>query len=247
MKLLLWSGAFGFFAWLIGLPVYMGGFIKGGMTSSVGLLFFLLSVFVSFGILLYSHLEQIYEGDILGNVSLPVTVMILLGGNILMLLLAALFQRLYALDPGSAAAVPRERMYDWIMEIGNERLREKAEELGADLTALLPLLQRNLFSARYLTGADMLYALLRVLFITLLGTGVGCLAALAYGRAQAVSLIFVASVTKSLLAALLIEVGTGIYVLPDVLLWLIGWILISVTVAEWDASFVKVRSRVTRS
>lgn len=76
-------------------------------------------------------------------------------------------------------------------------------------------------------GLGLLFGLLRVLFVTVLGTAVGLIAGAAYGQTDSMSIILVSSVIKSLIGALLLEVCTSLLGLPDRILWFILWVLIA--------------------
>lgn len=91
--------------------------------------------------------------------------------------------------------------------------------------------ERDLLSAREMTGANVFYGALRVLFLTLLGVLTGSLMAVAYGSQSAVSLIAVSSVIEALAGALLMELGTAAG-FPAGIMWLLLWILIALTVAS---------------
>lgn len=83
----------------------------------------------------------------------------------------------------------------------------------------------DLLTTRHSGGP--LFGFLRVLFLTLLGTAIGLTAAVAYGQTDSMSLILPSSIVKSLLGALLLELGTSLLHLPDNPLWLILWLLIA--------------------
>ncbi len=91
--------------------------------------------------------------------------------------------------------------------------------------------ERDLLSARDTVGLGVLYGILRVLFLTVLGTAIGLLIAVAYGFQAAVSLITVSSVIKALAGALLMEFGTAVG-FPAKIMWLLLWILIALTMAS---------------
>lgn len=76
-------------------------------------------------------------------------------------------------------------------------------------------------------GLGLLFGLLRVLFLTVLGTAIGLIAGAAYGQTDSMSIILVSSIVKSLIGALLLEVCTSLLGLPDRILWFILWVLIA--------------------
>lgn len=86
----------------------------------------------------------------------------------------------------------------------------------------------DLVTTRHNSGSlGLLFGLLRVLFITVLGTAIGLIAGAAYGQTESMSIILVSSVVKSLIGALLLEVCTSLLGLPDRILWFILWVLIA--------------------
>lgn len=91
--------------------------------------------------------------------------------------------------------------------------------------------ERDLLSARKMDGLNTLYGILRVLFLTILGTTIGLLMAIAYGFRGSVSLIAASSGIKALVGALLMELGTA-FGFSAKIMWLFLWILIALTVAS---------------
>lgn len=86
---------------------------------------------------------------------------------------------------------------------------------------------RDLLSTRYTTHLGFLYGLMRVVFLTILGTLIGAVAWIASGAVSSMSLTIVSSVIKSLLGALVMELFSSLSGLSDRLLWLILWVLIA--------------------
>lgn len=91
--------------------------------------------------------------------------------------------------------------------------------------------ERDLVSAREAGSLGVLYGILRILFLTLLGTAIGLLMAVAYGFQDAVGLIAGSSVIKAVVGALFMELGTAAG-LPAKIMWLILWIMIALTIAS---------------
>ena len=105
-----------------------------------------------------------------------------------------------------------------------------ASELpNAMASAATRRVDRDLLSARAGTRMTVLYGILRVVFLTILGTAVGLFMAVAYGRSC--ELIMISSAVKSFLGAFLMEVFTAAGV-PAKLMWLILWLFIALTLAE---------------
>lgn len=115
-----------------------------------------------------------------------------------------------------------------------------ASKVGGALSSAANLyLQDDLLSTRFSGGQlGILFGFLRVLFLTLLGTAIGLTAAVAYGQLDCVKLIFVSSLVKSLLGALVMEVGTSVLGLPENILWLVLWVLIALTLCTKKVPFV---------
>ena len=88
----------------------------------------------------------------------------------------------------------------------------------------------DLVTTRYHSGRlGALWGVLRVVFLTVLGTLIGLAAAVAYGQMDSLSLIAASSAVKSLVGALLLELCTSLFDLPDRVFWLILWVLIAAT------------------
>ena len=83
---------------------------------------------------------------------------------------------------------------------------------------------RDLISARPAVKLNALYAVLRVLFLTILGTGIGVVSMLAYGRMDSEEIILASSAVTSLLGALALELGTW-FGLSDSVARLLYWVL----------------------
>ncbi len=109
---------------------------------------------------------------------------------------------------------------EYVSEL-SEAMRSAATEYTA----------RDLLSTRYQPSLNLLFGLLRVVFLTILGVGIGFVVAIAYGLHDTVSLTLASSLVTSFLGALIMELGTGLLGLSDRLMWLILWGLIAVTVA----------------
>ena len=87
----------------------------------------------------------------------------------------------------------------------------------------------DLVSTRYDSNLSALFGFLRVLFLTILGTGIGLLAMVAYGQSESTSLILLSSIVTSAIGALLLELLTSLWDLPDKPLWFVLWVLIAAT------------------
>ena len=75
---------------------------------------------------------------------------------------------------------------------------------------------------------DGLYGILRILFLTIIGTLIGSAVLFAYMDDFSVPTILLGSVTGALLGSILLEIGLKIGVFQSVL-WLILWSLFSIT------------------
>lgn len=124
---------------------------------------------------------------------------------------------------------------------------KKASELSVAMTAAAKeYSSRDLLSARYQPSLNFLYGFLRILFLTLLGLGIGFSACVAYGLQDTVSLTLTASFISAFIGALLMELGTSLVGLSDRFMWLILWILISVVIAVKISSYVGRQQRTPR-
>lgn len=110
-------------------------------------------------------------------------------------------------------------------------------------TAAREYADRDLLSTRYISSLNVLYGFLRILFLSLLGSGLGFLVAVAYGFRDSTSLIILSSIVKSVLGAAIMELGTSVLGFSDKFMWLVLWILLSITLATKVASSHNRRER----
>lgn len=100
---------------------------------------------------------------------------------------------------------------------------------------------RNLLSLRAPVEKEWLYALMRIAFLTLLGTAIGCLMLFASTKEDDALLITLTSAGKSLVGAMLMEFfvqGLGVSAKT---MWLILWILIAVMISRVEEAFRPMR------
>ena len=110
-------------------------------------------------------------------------------------------------------------------------------------TAAREYADRDLLSTRYISALNVLYGFLRVLFLSLLGGGLGFLVAVAYGFQDSTLLIIVSSIVKSVLGAAIMELGTSVLGFSDKFMWLVLWMFLSITLATKVASSHNRRER----
>lgn len=88
----------------------------------------------------------------------------------------------------------------------------------------------DLVTTRYDNGRmGPLFGFLRVLFLTVLGVGIGTAVTAAYGQMDSFQLILLTSMIKAFVGALLLELSTSLLDLPDQVFWFILWVLIAAT------------------
>lgn len=109
-------------------------------------------------------------------------------------------------------------------------IAEASEIADAMRTAVTQDTTRDLLSTRRTANLNILYGLLRILFVAILGTGIGCLMAVAYGFRESAPLTTVSSGMKALFGGTLLEIGTDLG-LSDTILGLVLWVLLAVTLA----------------
>lgn len=80
-----------------------------------------------------------------------------------------------------------------------------------------------------------LYGVLRVLFLSVLGSLIGIGITIAYGLQDTSTVTILSAVIESFVGALIMEIGTVVLGLPVGLMWLILWILIAITLAQCPA------------
>lgn len=90
----------------------------------------------------------------------------------------------------------------------------------------------DLLTARFPGRLDFLFAILRVLFLTILGICLGYVKAVCYGQGMSFGNILVHTSVLSLAGALLLELLTALVGILDILCWFALWMLITVTMAH---------------
>lgn len=106
---------------------------------------------------------------------------------------------------------------------------DQANDLSMAMkTAATSYSERNLLSARYMKSMNKLFGFLRILFLSLIGTLIGALFALAYMDIASMPIIIINSTVGAVIGSVLLETGVqnGIY---QSFLWLLFWILLAVT------------------
>ena len=102
---------------------------------------------------------------------------------------------------------------------------------------------RDLLSDRSVPRLGWLYALLRILFVTLLGAVLGSLALIPYGFAEDPALTLLSAAGKALLGAAALEAGICGLGLPEGLMWLLLWLLLALTLATRPVAYQNQQSR----
>lgn len=91
---------------------------------------------------------------------------------------------------------------------------------------------RDLVSARAGVRLGALYGFLRVLFLAILGFGIGFLALIAYGRNDSTELTMLSSGITALVGALVMEIGTAVGA-PATIMWALLWVLIALLICSY--------------
>ena len=106
---------------------------------------------------------------------------------------------------------------------------QNASDLGAAMkTAATSYSDRNLLSIRYMKHLDKIYGVVRILFLSIIGTVIGSLVLLAYMEDTSIPIIIVSSAVSALAGSVLLELGLKIGI-PQGGLWCCLWILFSLT------------------
>ena len=106
---------------------------------------------------------------------------------------------------------------------------QNASDLGAAMkTAATSYSDRNLLSIRYMKHLDKLYGVVRILFLSIIGTVIGSLVLLAYMEDTSIPVIIASSAVSALAGSVLLELGLKIGI-PQGGLWCCLWILFSLT------------------
>lgn len=105
---------------------------------------------------------------------------------------------------------------------------EATDLVEAMKTAATSYSERNLLSIRYMKHMNKLFGFLRILFLSIIGTLIGGLLALAYMDDNSIPHIIMTSVAESVIGSIILEIGVqnGVY---QSILWLLLWILIAAT------------------
>jgi hypothetical protein len=99
-------------------------------------------------------------------------------------------------------------------------------------TATSAYAARDLVSSRASVRLALLYGILRILFLTILGSAIGSLAMMAYGRNDSTEISLIGTVITAFLGALVMEVGTSVGLSSSVM-WAILWVLIAVLLCSY--------------
>ena len=97
--------------------------------------------------------------------------------------------------------------------------------------AALRFAGRDLLSDRSAPRLGWLYALLRILFVTLLGFALGCFTLIPYGFDDSPALTILSSAVKALLGAVALEVGVCALGLPEGIFQFLLWLILALTLA----------------
>ena len=109
---------------------------------------------------------------------------------------------------------------------------QNASDLTAAMkTAATSYSDRNLLSIRYMRDYDAVYGILRILFLSIIGSAIGSLILFAYMEDTSIPILIVSSVISSVLGSVLLELGFKLGV-SQRMLWCCLWILFSLTVGN---------------
>lgn len=86
---------------------------------------------------------------------------------------------------------------------------------------------RDLLSNRNMPKLNTLHGIMRVVFIVIIGMMIGMACYLAYGSEESFKIILITSAIKSLIGALLEEIGICVIGIPMGIMWLPLWVLIA--------------------
>ena len=107
--------------------------------------------------------------------------------------------------------------------------------------------ERNLLSVRSRQDRDWMYALMRIGFLTILGTGIGVLMIIASTKEEDAYLIAISSEIKGFAGGIVMEIGTQVIGLSDSVMWMVMWILISMLFSNVEEEFNHGRFNGSRS
>jgi uncharacterized protein YegL len=90
---------------------------------------------------------------------------------------------------------------------------------------------RDLLSVRPPVKNGALFAILRIVFVAVLGMLLGGLVCVCYGNEDSIELILISSGIKAIIGALVMELGTNVFGMSAKFAWLILWLLLALTIA----------------
>lgn len=104
----------------------------------------------------------------------------------------------------------------------------------------------DLLTTRYPGRMDVLFGILRILFISLLGVCIGLLKSIAYGQMDSSTLTVISSAIQSVVGAIVMELFTSLMGVSDRMCWFALWLLITATVCTKQETYRRAPYRPSR-
>lgn len=101
--------------------------------------------------------------------------------------------------------------------------------------------QQDLLSVRHSSRLGFLYGVMRVLFLTILGTLISAAVALMFGVTDSVLFTTLSGGVKTFVGALFFELFTSLFSITHMVMWAVLWLLISAALAESTQSSDRVK------
>lgn len=108
-------------------------------------------------------------------------------------------------------------------------IQDASELASAMKTAAVSYSERDLLSIRYMKRLDILYGMLRILFLSIIGTVIGSLIIFAYVEESSIPLIVASSFVFSLLGSILFEIGLKVGIMQNFLREIL-WLMFALTI-----------------
>lgn len=116
---------------------------------------------------------------------------------------------------------------------------DASDLFSAMSTAVTNKTNDDLLNTRDRNNLGLLFGALRVLFITILGALLGYIKAIAYGQTRAYKAVIISSTIQSLIAGLIMELGTSLLGFEAYFCWLLMWIAMILMICNKFEKFVE--------
>ena len=121
---------------------------------------------------------------------------------------------------------------------------DEASQLSSEMrNAAILSTDRDLLTTRYTQGLNVLYAVMRIICLTILGIIIGIATMTAYGDEESRPIALATTGITALVGALLMELGTNLFAWDEEWIWRFLWILFALTLVLKHKGFESFRQR----